>query len=946
MNDAATARWRLFWAKTDRSGARPEWTRPLWAHLLDVASVAELLWTEFLPTDSRRRLAATIGQPESSAGRWFSLLVGMHDVGKAIPQFQQLHSSWTRQCDAGLPFRGAPYAPGERVHHGHASIPILLDWLSSRGGVEWAPTVIEALCAGIGFHHGRLEVRSRWIAGGSLRSPDAIGAGPWADERRRMLDAIEEVWGAECPSYVEGDARRWPRWTLELCGWCTLADWLGSMSEAFDDVDHNDDLSVYLASSHTGARRAVELAGISRRASLVVSAFEEIFRDSDGCARRPRPLQVAAATIDAGSASDPTLTVIEAPTGEGKTEAALFLALREQAGVGAGFFIAMPSQATSNGLFRRVESFVARTHDTASLPANLVLVHAMSGLHPDQERLVRQFIEPRRDMSSVFDDERAAANVRDDARVETATWFLPKKRSLLAPYGVGTVDQALLSVLYAKHFFLRILGLAGKTVIFDEVHAYDTYMNELFVKTLRWLRAIGSHVIVLSATLPSSTRRAIIDAWSDQRSTSADDDAPYPAVWRVSAAEVDSPITFDAALSQSASLAFADPQPHAVAQAAANAAARGAAVGVIVNTVARAQSIYSELERLVDGAFDLVLFHARFPLERRREIESHVLERFGPTRAPGRPIVLVATQVAEQSLDIDVDVMFSDLAPIDLLLQRAGRLHRHIERHSGRRPDPFTTPRLTVLVADAGHGDLPDVRDVSGGGNVYEPAMLFRTWRLLRERAGWSLPDDYRALVEGVYSSTAAGPPDDLGSAALNRWVAAEERLSARALNEREEARARYIPDPEAIRSMAMFSRDEVREEDDAPPDTHRAYLAVTRLGGPSFQIVCLHESVDGRLWFDRATTDPVDASPLTPFAFARRLIECSVSLAGYHMMRVREALADTRWSSIAMDIPAVRHHAAMIFRDGHWRSADGRFHFEYSLTMGLIRHNPTVEVR
>lgn len=964
MDKAST--WHLFWAKTDREGKRggPDWVRPLWAHLIDVASAAELIWERVLPASTKARLAAVVNLSDKEAGHWLSLQIGLHDIGKAIPCFQTMHDlSRLKLEHAGLPFKKERYEGSEVAHHGHASIPILIDWLSAIGRARgWSMETIEGLAATIGFHHGKLVTCDNWMENGgpfsgSLRRNDVLGYTGWQEEREKLLDAVTTAWGAIDPLSIQGSRRKWPAWLLEFAGWCTLADWLGSMEECYPD-DFSD-MGEYLQNSREGAGQALEEAGFSNRAALRMREFGHLFRTISGEPRKPRPLQnVVIEKLDISSSSGPTLTIIEAPTGEGKTEASLYLALRQQAGNGPGIYIAMPSQATSNGLFGRVKSFIQLAHDGDAGSANLVLVHGTSALHPEQEELHQRFIENRQSIAYIYDglerrDDLGRTIVTDsaEARVETASWFMPKKRSLLAPYGVGTVDQALLSVLFAKHFFLRQIGLAGKTVVFDEVHAYDTYMNALFHRLLVWLRQNGTNVIILSATLPELTRCQMMDAWNGTTSQVPDagNPAPYPVVWHTGGGTNTSPApsevvshSFAAALSQSAFLHIASPDVESVASAVICEAREGAAIAVIVNTVARAQKIFRcVLNRLKQDAdaVECYLFHARFPYELRNGIETQVLQRFGPGRPSGSPAILVATQVAEQSLDIDVDVMFSDLAPIDLLLQRAGRLHRHNDAHKGARPAAHSLPHLNILVENAESGMLPDVRDISGGGHVYNEALLYRTWHLLRERTGWSLPDEYRALIEGVYSSSASNVPDYLYEPSRILWEEAEKKLKDRHVKERMEADGRMIPEPEQLRVMVKLNERTLTEQDDAPAETHPAYLALTRLGGPSFDVVCLHEDSEGRVWLDQACTEPLPLKSKLMVPETRRLMECSVRLSGNHLVPIARYMTDKRWSTLTDSNPALLRYNVMIFRDGHWRTPDAATHFKYDTTYGIIRH-------
>lgn len=954
MSSSTLAPWRLFWAKTDRSGARPEWTRPLWAHLIDVANAALVLWERGVPSPLKARLAAAAGLSVDDAGRWFSLQIGLHDWGKAIPSFQRWHEGSCEMLKAqGLTFP-ASYDSHNSIHHGHATTSLTWRKLDRDGVSGPLLYTLRGLTAMIGFHHGKLVPESR------LYAEDAFGInlkailgeeGTWGKAQDELYKEVVEAWNAPAPT-LQGEKRRWPTWIMGVGGWCTLADWLGSMAEHYpDDVAHGDDLVAYIERSRAGAERAYEAAALNNRAALIARPFTELFRRDDSPEVVPRPLQEECIALPIDAPTTPTLTIIEAPTGEGKTEAALVLAARQQEKiVGGGVYIAMPSQATSNGLFLRFADFLRRAHDDRQGAVNLVLIHGNSALNEEQEKLVRAFLDARRQFSPIYSSDDTDAG--DRARVETADWFLPKKRSLLAPYGIGTVDQVLLGVLYAKHFFLRLYGLAGKTVIFDEVHAYDTYMNTLFGRLLAWLREAGAHVIVLSATLPSATRRAIEQAWSNSNEPVEEGETsppPYPALWhRTSASKRSDPICFKAALGQSAIIEWGNPEVTSVAAQVVTAARAGAAVAVIVNTVARAQKVYEAVRTLLGSSpIECTLFHARFPFGRRAEIERSVLERFGRSRESCVPRILVATQVAEQSLDLDVDLMFSDLAPIDLLLQRAGRLHRH--RHH-LRPTGCEQPRLIVLCPLVEEGAIPKLDMISGRGYVYHHAVLLRTWHLLRNRTGWSLPDDYRPLIEGVYSNLSAPPPEEFGLGVQETWLVQQEKFMDKATGDRGEAHQRMIPPPDEFKSVIEARHLELTEDDDADPRLHEHYRALTRLGELSIEAVCLHQSPEGRLYLDPDLTQPLPSALPLSRAVLRSLQECVVKLSGKRLLTLIPDMVHRHWTPIAKETPGLMQAYPLVFQrvvaSGverfYWHGTYGTI--EYSNELGIIHHKPMKE--
>ncbi|MFZ5824077.1 MAG: CRISPR-associated helicase Cas3' [Bacillota bacterium] len=446
-------------------------------------------------------------------------------------------------------------------------------------------------------------------------------------------------------------------------------------------------------------------------------------------------------------ASEPAgLTIIEAPMGEGKSEAALYLATQWLATHGlAGLYVALPTAATANQMFTRVQELMAQ-HDPDAAEG-VRLVHGMSWLIDELSP------EEPPEVDEGAESEEAAERALD--------WFRPTKRSLLAPDGVGTVDQALKGALHVRFGFLRLLGLTGKVLIIDEVHAYDPYMSEILVRLLQWCRSLEIPVILLSATLPADRRISLIRAYDPEAALPQHRHGGYPLITLVypGTRVEEVPVS---RVHQHANVTLhlhrgLLGESERVAHLAADQALAGGCVAVIANTVNSAQAIYRALKRL-DLPPDLILrlFHARFPAGRRQEIEAEVLTYFDkrsllPLEDPNwkeRPkrAILVATQVVEQSLDLDFDTMITELAPIDLLLQRTGRLHRH------RRPGRDGQPVLHVLLPHEGADGF--------GATVYEPYFLMRTLQVLEKDQVWQLPALIRQLVEDVYAPPADGPSD------------------------------------------------------------------------------------------------------------------------------------------------------------------------------------------
>jgi CRISPR-associated endonuclease/helicase Cas3 len=410
------------------------------------------------------------------------------------------------------------------------------------------------------------------------------------------------------------------------------------------------------------------------------------------------------------------------------------------------------------------------------------------------------------------------------------SWFLPRKRSLLAPFAVGTVDQALLGVLQTRHFFVRLFGLSHKTVIFDEVHAYDTYMSALFQRLLGWLHAIGTSVVLLSATLPAKTRRELLQAYAGEEVNTPE--STYPAITWATEGQT-GVVPLSAPEGQTFNIGWLSREPTSIAERLREWLPEGGCAAIICNTVGRAQTVFQELQKAdIVPPEDLILFHAHFPFIWRDEIEKAVLQRFGKGKRPAKAIV-VATQVIEQSLDLDFDVMISDLAPIDLLIQRAGRLHRH-QRET--RPALLQEPKLWITeppLLDNGIPHFDKRRD------VYEPYVLLRTYLTLQRHGDRiRIPDDTASLIEAVYGE------DEITEESWSSCL----REAHQAMTERQEeatakARQKLVASPHTANLLRKNNQGLAEDN----PDLHAAFQALTRLGPPSISLVCLHQ-VNGTL--------------------------------------------------------------------------------------------------
>ena len=557
-----------------------------------------------------------------------------------------------------------------------------------------------------------------------------------------------------------------------VSGLFVLADWIGSAEKWFEytaPIDGDETFDLYWLHARAAAKAAVDQAHVS---PAVVQNFDGTSQFlPEG--RTPSPVQAFAET--APLPEGPSLTIVEDVTGSGKTEAAVILAHRLMvAGRANGLYVALPTEATANAMWERLGSSF-RLLFAADATPSLALAHGRRALHKG----FQDSVVDRAARADARNSELTAGDKERPSSAECADWIADDRRkAFLADVGAGTIDQALLAILPVKHQSLRLWGLADRVLIIDEAHAYDAYMMRELETLLEFHAALGGSAIILSATLPMALRRKLVTAYRKGVAPSIADNielktTEYPLVTITgsdSTKEVPQPIRDGLARFVTATR-VGDVDGALVRVAAA--AKSGACVAFVRNSVDEA---IAACDRLRAAGLDPLLFHARFAMIDRQRIEEEVMRRFGrhadAEMRHGR--VLVATQVIEQSLDLDFDLMVTDLAPIDLMIQRAGRLWRH-----ARAVRPIVGPELVVLSGEP--IEEPDMdwanRVLGRGARVYpDHALLWRSARALFRAGGIATPGSIRTLVESVYDEATReeSPP-----ALLHRELRAEGETSA-----------------------------------------------------------------------------------------------------------------------------------------------------------------------
>ncbi len=697
-----------------------------------------------------------------------------------------------------------------------------------------------------------------------------------------------------------------------LGGLVAVADWIGSDQKHYPPRGASDPVQYALESARRAPEALRSIGWLPRPRYAVPAAFTAIFRHHDGSAYEPNQVQATAIKL-IDEASAPYLMIVEAAMGGGKTEIALYGADRALgSGYASGLYIAMPTQATGDAMFHRVyKDYLLRRGHGGGL--NYQLVHGGALLSEAFEKLK---------VSSSGED-----NPSGDGRVVVEEWFTPKKQALLAPLGAGTIDQSLFGALQTRHWFVRLFGLAGKVVVFDEVHSYDVYMSGLLYRLLGWLRMLNCTVILLSATLPAGRRAALLEAWGAEAGKPTD----YP---RITIADTRRTLAVTAGSGGPTRGLVVDWAPGDLKSLPGRLLGdlpNGGCAAIICNTVGRAQEAYRLMRAQLRGKGWLVmLLHGRIPARWRRRREARLLRFLGKSGKRPERLVVVGTQLLEQSLDYDVDWMASEMAPGDLLLQRAGRLWRH-----PREQRPASGARFVIL-CDVGPDELPvfphgTAREGRRGG-VYERYCLLRSYLALRDLAGvqssgrLELPQKIEPLVSATYGDLL---PEGLSAAWMTALHAAREDAEREAREDAVRAEQVVTPDPrQGLRAVlepgATLENQHRTLFDDEDPRVHETVRAATRLGEPRVQVICAGITAGGL--------------PLAPLPHGEIQLAEAREMLGYSVAVSQRGLY---WALVAQDPPSnwkqdrhLRYHRLVVFAEG--QATVGRYVLRLSRAEGL----------
>ena len=872
-------RWMLENARFLAGKTDPENTSlwlPLWMHLWDTAGIMERLVRYWVPESTKRAMGF---QDEEALLATARFLGWIHDIGKATVVFQAniLRAlPEARQRLETLTSLDCPVQNSRESPHARAGEAILLR--------EDCPGGIASI---VGAHHGKPQSYTAvddqldgWESNYYPKGQKKVWEGFWSELLMAVLqdcgfDDIEEL--CELDQQEE----------ILLTGLLIMADWIASNTEYFPLIPVEE------LGSRADYPARVDRAWEKLKLPFPWEAQLGIAEPQEFAVRFGfAPNAVQRAVLEAvDSTMEPGILILEAQMGVGKTEAALaaaeIMASRFRLG---GIFFGLPTQATANGIFPRLLGW-ADTQSEEELPQAIKLAHGMAELNETYLRLQGYGVQLEED-------------AQEEHQVQVHQWFRGSKQALLANFVIGTVDQLLIAALAQKHVMLRHLGLAGKVVIIDECHAYDTYMNCYLDRALEWLGWYKVPVILLSATLPARRRAELIEAYQKKK---AAPDAPwktscgYPLLTWTDGAEVkQTTIPLDAPGRAVQVVPLTEPE---LPKWLCRKLAEGGCAGVIVNTVKKAQKI-AQLLREGLPEKEVQLFHAQFLMPDRAAREKQLMERIGKESVPEsrNGLIVVGTQVMEQSLDIDLDVLVTELCPMDLLLQRIGRLHRH---HRSR-PAPLQQACCAVL-------DTGEEAFDAGSEAVYGQWLLWRTRKYLPRSI--QLPEDISPLVQQVYGWEQETPEARQSEKLRREYEQTQEKKKKR-------AEAYLVPQPEKHRLAQLNTLDDWMQNEGARSDP--AARAAVRDGDPSVEVLVMQSRADGSIhflpWQEGGSAVAADSPPPpeTALKIARQKLQLPAVFGKVWKVDevIRELEADNRSRLAAWQLSPLLHGELVLLLD------------------------------
>lgn len=900
--------FHLLWAK--KNNDRNTWL-PLDIHLQDTVSAAQRLWNIWVSDGTKKVISESISGSTEDALNLLTFLAAAHDIGKVTPVFQSKTCNFyeceldqiieERIITSGLPYeKKVYYTQGSNSPHALAGYQIL-----KRNKVNESVAII------ISSHHGK--------PADNKDAEQTIGAN---EENYYVRNSLSAYWikvqnefltfALSLAGYT--DTSEIPQPTIPgqvlLSALLIVADWISS----------NELLYPHLPVNETGESLDIVQRGISAWNKLNFPPpwqpdysytqddfFKLRFNNED---HNFEPNELQSKSIELAVQIDtPGIFIIESTMGSGKTEAALSVAEIFASKTGkTGIYFALPTQATSNSMFSRMLNWIDHLDNWAH---TVKLSHGKAQFNETFEGL-----QKISSSTGIFEDDRVFSHLG-----VVHEWFEGQKKTMLADFVVGTIDQILLSALKQKHVMLRHLGLSNKVVIIDECHAYDTYMSQFLMKALTWLASYQVPVIILSATLPIQKRNELVQSYLSGKgfeNLKIDNNRSYPLLTYTDNEKIlQQKVTLTDEKREIQILRITDEN---IIDELVKYTDKGGVIGIILNTVARAQQLSLKLKE-VWGENIVELIHSRFTAADRLQKEKELTVDLGrsPNKRPDFKIV-VGTQVLEQSLDIDFDLMLTDLCPMDLLLQRIGRL----QRHSRLRLPLFEKPICMVISPEDGEFE-------QGSRSIYSDYLLLKTACYLPSII--HLPDDIPNLVQTVYDESAIPYPElPLYSTSFEKWKEAQ------------------------LKSISYSKAFQIPQLNVAPGKTIKHWLstdlstsehigrAAVRDGDESVEVIVLYKDKAGHYrtfpWIENGVDIPSSIIPNKDESriIAKQSIHLPLSLCypGIISKTIRLLEDSNQEISCFQQAPLLRGELFLILND-EFKTVLNGYEIEYNQKLGLL---------
>ncbi|MEM7180308.1 MAG: CRISPR-associated helicase Cas3' [Spirochaetota bacterium] len=752
--------YHKYWGKANRANTTGDY-HLLPYHSLDVAAVGDVMLSE--NPKLLHKFSQAIGIPAELFQPLFVFFLAIHDLGKFAEAFQgqdglqelylQLNKK-PRTKQYAIRHDSLGYMLWERYfldEEGEGKISDNKLFLSESKSGRKLQKILEKLIEITTGHHGKPPFRNKTVNLKAHFSQENIEDSFAFLQDCYTLFSLDKVLCSHQSIDYKQVAKNIKRHSYWLAGFTVLCDWIGSNNIVFTYEAQPMTLAKYWQEcAKPLAMQAIQQAGVLPSTLSQASKATDLF----SYLKKPTPLQQE--SIELPLKQEPSLIILEDVTGAGKTEASLLLAKRlMQVNGYDGLFFGLPTMATANGMYTRVASFYQKLYAEGQTPS-LVLAHGAKDLSDAFQQTIIETPEKMQEEISYDKGE------EDSATANCLQWLTDtSKKSMLADIAVGTIDQSLLAILLSKFQSLRMYGLMQKVIILDEIHAYDEYMNVLIETLIECQARIGASIILLSATIPNKLKSQFVAAFQKGREQQAKplQSQQFPLITVCNTEIQEIHVDTREEVKREVAVQFL----HTIADAEkilAKAKKEKQCVCWIRNTVSDAIETYEKLQSIY-GEENVILFHARFAMGDRLAIEENVLKEFGKdsneTTRAGK--ILIATQVVEQSLDLDFDYMITDLAPIDLIIQRAGRLHRHTRDTKGNKigtTDQRQKPILHIISPAMGAEPTKTwYSSLFRGGSIVYPdhGKLYQTAKVLMQKGCIKMPEDARELIEFVYGS-------------------------------------------------------------------------------------------------------------------------------------------------------------------------------------------------